>query len=401
MKYLMLGQILYLILYYPSRISAQDKRTQLPTFLFNTYFEVNVGYINYPFSEKQLNPGYTVESISVPHTAVRIILLGYSFNKYFSARISYMRPVLWVRYNTVNEVHGNRPVMMNIGGVTFKGQFPIHDNFIIYGEAGLGLITRCGFHDEKNPEQMVVNDANYATYLLGAGLTYQINNNWGIVLSTVFSPEHHKSNQPSTMFFAGGVSYSITPLPDNKVNLNADSDYIFPHNMIQVGYTTNVFGYGVNDIFAEGAIPVFWGGCAEVQQGISIHYQRNVYHGREFFSLDWGVSFSYWISEKNKTGFWTLSLFPMIRFTILHFKPFDIYFNYSAAGPTFISKTEIDHLPTGPKFTFQDFMGLGVYIGKNRKINTEVRIAHYSNGNIFPENEGVKIPLTFNLGYTF
>ncbi|MBK6826807.1 MAG: acyloxyacyl hydrolase [Chitinophagaceae bacterium] len=28
-----------------------------------------------------------------------------------------------------------------------------------------------------------------------------------------------------------------------------------------------------------------------------------------------------------------------------------------------------------------------------------IRIAHYSNGNLFPQNDGVKIPLTFNLGY--
>ncbi|MFT4756882.1 MAG: hypothetical protein ACI91R_001532 [Vicingaceae bacterium] len=40
-------------------------------------------------------------------------------------------------------------------------------------------------------------------------------------------------------------------------------------------------------------------------------------------------------------------------------------------------------------------------MGKERKLNTEVKIGHYSNGNLFTENDGVKIPLTVNLGYTF
>jgi hypothetical protein len=79
----------------------------------------------------------------------------------------------------------------------------------------------------------------------------------------------------------------------------------------------------------------------------------------------------------------------------------DIYLNYSVAGPTYISKIKIDSLATGEKFTFQDMMGMGLYTGKKRRINAELRIAHYSNGNLFPQNEGVKIPMTFNLGWTF
>jgi hypothetical protein len=46
-------------------------------------------------------------------------------------------------------------------------------------------------------------------------------------------------------------------------------------------------------------------------------------------------------------------------------------------------------------------MGLGIFAGTNRQVNAEVRIGHYSNGNIFPDNEGVKVPLTFNVGFTF
>jgi hypothetical protein len=85
----------------------------------------------------------------------------------------------------------------------------------------------------------------------------------------------------------------------------------------------------------------------------------------------------------------------------LRTRPADLYFNYSAAGPTYLSALTIDDKKTGRHFTFQDFMGMGIFAGKNRNLNVEININHYSNGNIFPDNPGVKIPLTFNLGYAF
>ncbi len=78
-----------------------------------------------------------------------------------------------------------------------------------------------------------------------------------------------------------------------------------------------------------------------------------------------------------------------------------MYINYSLAGPAFISKTIIDDHNTGKRFTFQDFMGLGFNVGKRKRLNLEIGIAHYSNGNLFPQNAGVKIPLTLSIGFIF
>ena len=46
-----------------------EKRIQYPRGLKNSYFGLNMGYINYPFSSAQLEPGFTVQSISIPHIA--------------------------------------------------------------------------------------------------------------------------------------------------------------------------------------------------------------------------------------------------------------------------------------------------------------------------------------------
>jgi hypothetical protein len=46
-------------------------------------------------------------------------------------------------------------------------------------------------------------------------------------------------------------------------------------------------------------------------------------------------------------------------------------------------------------------MGAGIFIDPRRHFNAEVRIMHYSNGNLFPRNPGITVPLDFNLGYSF
>ncbi|MFZ1327489.1 MAG: acyloxyacyl hydrolase, partial [Chitinophagaceae bacterium] len=94
-----------------------------------------------------------------------------------------------------------------------------------------------------------------------------------------------------------------------------------------------------------------------------------------------------------------LSLYPVLRFTAFRSPKTDLFFEYTVAGPTYISKTLIDNETTGKKFTFYDAMGIGMFTGKKKNLNAGLRIAHFSNGNIFSENNGVKVPLTFSLGY--
>jgi hypothetical protein len=60
-------------------------------------------------------------------------------------------------------------------------------------------------------------------------------------------------------------------------------------------------------------------------------------------------------------------LFPLLRFTAVRSKGADIYFDYSVAGPTYISTAIADDQNTGRHFTFQDFMGMGAFIGSHKK----------------------------------
>jgi Lipid A 3-O-deacylase (PagL)/Outer membrane protein beta-barrel domain len=377
---------------------AQDKRAQYPSVLSNSYVDLDIGYIGYTFSNEQLESGFQAASVQVPHTAVKLVLFGHRFNEYLAAQVIYMRPVSWVEYKNVNGDQSSHSVWMNVAGLTLRSQFPVSKKFSWYGEGGVGVITRRGFSINGIK---ALTDANYVSSIIGTGVAYHLNSKWDLHLEGVSSPVRKKVKQPSTLFISGGFMYTMRPLPRETVKRNSTGKYIFPHNLLQVGYTTNTLGYGVNNVVSKGPVPVFWGGEAKVARGISVHYQRNIFHSRRVFFFDWGASISYWKSKKNKNSFYTLSLFPLLRFTAWRTKQADLYFNYSVAGPTYISRTIIDDEDTGKHFSFQDFMGMGIFTGKKRSLNVELRIAHYSNGNIFPQNTGVMIPLTFNLGYAF
>lgn len=376
---------------------AQDRRAQYPGILSNSFVGVSIGYINYPFSEMQLEPGFHASSVNVPHAAVRLTLFGHQFNKWLSAQITYMRPVNWVEYKNVNN-QMNHTVWMNIAGLSMKAQTLGTKKISVYGEAGLAIVTRHGFIVSNNT---AIKHANYASILSGVGLQYHFNKKWDLSINAAYSPENKKVKQPHTLFYGAGFIYNMQPLSNATVQRNSNRGFIFPRNLLQIGYSTNVLGYGVNNAVSKGPVPVFWAGDAQIRQGVCVHYQKNIFHTRKVFSFDWGAAFSYWQSRRERDRLVTLSVFPLLRFTVIRSLAADLYFNYSVAGPSFISRTVVDGYDTGKHFTFQDFMGMGIFYGRKRNLNAEVRIAHYSNGNIFPQNVGVMIPLTFNLGYAF
>lgn len=390
-------------------LSAQDDRAQIPALLQKSYFEVNLGYINYPFGAQQMEPGYLLKDVTVPHMAVRLVLWGYNFNDYLSAQITYMRPVVWVKYayqNQGSQTDLVRSVWTNVGGFTMKGKLPIGQHFSVYGEGGLGIITRAGFNDDLgNP---VVKDANFATFLFGAGLKYHINKKWALQLVSNYSPASERFNQPATTFVGTGFSYTFVPYTKKQISRTAEEGMIHPKQWLQIGYTSNVLGYGVNNLVSNKYFPIFWGGMAHVKQGVSLNYQRNVFHSAKFFALDWGVNASVWQTtgmRRNTTAdseqFFTFSIFPVFRLNFLQTKQFDAYFYYTVAAPTFISRKIIDGYNTGEKFTFMDNMGAGIFFGEDRRYNAELKIGHYSNGNVFPHNDAVKVPLSLNVGYVF
>jgi hypothetical protein len=381
-----------------------DTRTQIPKFLANAYFGGHLAYINYHFSQEQLEPGFKSGYLAVPHLAAKVDLFGYRFNPFVSLQASYMRPGDWVKYEDVNGDKQVHQVWMNFGSITVQAKAPLGSERVSgYVEGGFGVASRRGFEIDGVP---VVKHAHYASAVLGGGLMYHSSPKWDLLAGVTYIPPHTADKQPASAFFSTGIRYNMGQ-PDGHARIDAggsvsggaDTGYIFPENVFNLEISTG-HGYGLNKFFSS-KVPIFWDGNVEIDRGVAFHYERNVYHTRRFFALDLGSSLSFWRSHVQNDKFATLSLYPLFRFTLVRTQPADFYFMYSVAGPTYITKRYIDGIGTGGNFTFQDFLGAGAFIGDKRNVNLGFKITHYSNGNLFVDNAALKVPITINLGYTF
>jgi hypothetical protein len=376
---------------------AIDGRTQYPKFMENSFFTFSVGMIGYRFNQRQLEPGFQAESIDYRRLAVRTDLFGHRFTKYLSAQAVYMRPAWFIQYNNINGTTDTRQVSNAYAGATLAVNIPITSKVSAYGEGGGGITSRSGAIING---KVALTGAHYTSGMLGAGLDIQTSRTLDLMLSATYLPGRESFAQPSTRMFTAGLRYHMRTVPDAAVKENRSSGYVFPANMIRVGLTTNGLGYGMNGLFSR-RIPIFWGGQVETRHGVTIDYQRNVFHTKKVFAFDLGASASMWLSDGDSDSFGTVSGYPMFRFFFVRSRTADLYFNYSIAGPTFISQSVIDNQDTGARFTFQDFMGIGTLLGSDHRFNAEIGIKHYSNGNLFTANRSVKVPLTFSIGYTF
>jgi len=80
----------------------------------------------------------------------------------------------------------------------------------------------------------------------------------------------------------------------------------------------------------------------------------------------------------------------------------DVYVSYSLAGPTFVSKQQLDGQDIGTnRFTFRDAIGVGLNMGRMRNIVFTFQLSHFSNGNLLTVNPGLAVPVTFRIGYAF
>lgn len=381
-------------------------KTKFTAFLAKSYYSINFGAIYYPFSNDNLIDGFETETFTKNRFSGRM-LLGHKIKDDLSAQFGVIRPASWFKYDNVNTIGYDRSVWINAWSLSLKKDFNLTDRMSLYAEVGIANVTRVGFSIN---DQIIYEDAHFASLLYGFGLQYWLSNRWRFSANGTFMPKSDTYNQPSISQASLGFEYHLQQLDNTTAKEYTSNEYFFPKNIFQVSYGTGALGFGVNKFlsmnikvgdFESFGIPIFWLGDVEAQHAFSVTYQRLIYRSEKIFSLDWGVSATYFQSHQGKSDVFAFSIFPVLRFYLYRNKNYDFYTNYSIIGPTYISKSDIDGFETGPKITYQDIMGFGVFFGKERAYNFELRIMHYSNGNIFTRNAGVAVPIQLTLGKTF
>jgi len=390
---------------------GQEKKapkTQLSNFLSKSYYSVNLGGIFYPFSNDNLKSGFATETFSRNAFSGRIIFLGYKIKPKFAIQFGVIRPASWFKYDNINNIGYDRSVWINAWSLSLKKSINLSKKLSFYGEAGPVNVSRIGFliNDEE-----IYTSTRFLSLLYGFGLNYKLSEKWRLALNSTFIPKSDKENQPAISQVSFGFEYHLQKKTAKEAkNIANKKEFYFPKSILQIGYGTSKIGYGVNRFFSMNTtignfesfgIPVFWLGALKTTNSFSVTYQKTAYQSKKHFSLDWGVSATAFQTELTTKNIYAFSIFPVLRFYLLRKKNFDMYTNYSLIGPTYITKSDIDGINTGPKITYQDTMGLGFFLGKERKYNFEMRIMHYSNGNIFTDNAGIAVPIQFTFGKTF
>lgn len=68
-------------------------------------------------------------------------------------------------------------------------------------------------------------------------------------------------------------------------------------------------------------------------------------------------------------------------------------------GPAYLTRKQLGDRNLGGHFGFQDLIGLGVHLGKGKKLAFSYAYIHYSNAGIFKPNQGIDIKHLFSLSY--
>lgn len=372
-----------------------DAREHFPAAFRNSYVGFGADYTNIPYANKHLINGFRAQSFTNPSFGLNVYI-GHFFNPYLAAQISLMRPIKWAYANGVTQPNSKNSIWISIFGLTLRPTYPITDKLSLYGLAGLGIVSRHGFNINNTT---AIPSEDLYTFLTGGGVTYAFTPNWHANLGLEYALARDDEHQPQVLYSYASVYYLMTHAHLPKTY---NDHYIFHKNMIQIGgFSTDLWDLNVNKYFTVGYIPIFWSGDVKTKNGAWFMYTRNIYHTHKRFSFDVGTSISTYHSKVNDTSFQAISVFPMFRFWLVRGKTVDFYFMYEVAGPTYLTRRHIDNLDLGGQFSFQDLMGVGFFFGKEKNINLSLKIGHYSNGNLLPNNPGIEVPLSVSLGWAF
>jgi len=200
----------------------------------------------------------------------------------------------------------------------------------------------------------------------------------------------------SSAIFAGKIQTKKTQQRVYWRHKPITKQYPFFKNEVSVGY------YNKSDMnvkFPHPPSPIFWEASTKVDHGVMLMYQHLAYHTLKHFAMYLGVSTARW--TRASQAIYTFSFFVAFKFFLLRTRSFNPYIIYSIAGPTGISSRTFGPAHLGEYFLFQDMLGIGALFGEKQAFNVEFIIVHYSNGDLFTQNNGFGVPILLVGGYSF
>ncbi len=184
-----------------------------------------------------------------------------------------------------------------------------------------------------------------------------------------------------TMTFASNADQSITAFHKHEITFGFYNDKQMKVNI------------------SHPPSPIFWTASDKANGGMQLTYLQMLYHTKQHFSAYWGASASGWNGGGDNNNIATL--FVSMRFWLHQWHYLSPYFMASYAGPSLMSVQHFNGHNLGSHFIWQDYLGIGMMLGPKQNIDLNVRLLHYSNGDVFPTNPGFDVPIVVTVGFAF
>lgn len=136
--------------------------------------------------------------------------------------------------------------------------------------------------------------------------------------------------------------------------------------------------------------------------GLDYSFYRLERSYRQHFLL--GISFTHvGANSAQDTGFSAISIYPQINLYPRRFAWGQPFFFVRALGPSYISRNRLGSRLQDHHFAFQAQVGIGAYLDYREKENAIISFSfkHFSNANLFKDNDGIDLPFVLSVGMRF
>ena len=144
--------------------------------------------------------------------------------------------------------------------------------------------------------------------------------------------------------------------------------------------------------------------------GFDYSFYRHDRSPRSSFII--GVSYTYMGANSNEFDrihalsiYPQLSMYPLADSWVHSLVPGDgkPYFYVRALGPSYISANRLGERRLAKNFAFQAQLGIGASyrLEDDREAIISISWKHFSNANLFSENDGIDLPIVLNIGVRF
>lgn len=136
--------------------------------------------------------------------------------------------------------------------------------------------------------------------------------------------------------------------------------------------------------------------------GADYHFYRFARSERQHLII--GASYTYIKADHEDdaldNSLYAISLYPQLNLYLTQKHWGQPYFFVRALGPSYLSENHLGERQQDNHFSFQAQVGAGAYLnlGQSRRGSITLSFKHFSNANLFNNNDGFDLPVMLNLG---